>query len=294
MDRLQAMQAFISVAEARGFAAAARKLKLSPPAITRLVAALEEHLDVRLLQRTTRSVTLTDAGARFLDRARRIVADVEEAMSIAREDRAEPSGKLVITAPLVFGRLHVGPLLGVYLDRHPRVSAELVLSDRNLNLIDEGIDVAVRIGPLADSSLIAKKVGETRRVLVASPAYLAKRPRLTKPAQLPEHALIGVSMLGPAFEWRFFDRGRELRVAVAPRYQTNSADDAIFHALRGRGLTLALSYQVEEHLASGKLRAVLSKYEPEPLPIHLVYPSSRLLSSKVRALIALFDETSSA
>src|SRR6185436_1968924 len=190
MDRLQAMQAFIAVAEARGFAPAARKLKLSPPAITRLIAALEEHLDVRFFQRTTRSVTLTDAGARYLDRARRIIAEVEEATSIAREDRAEPSGKLVITAPLVFGRLHVGPLLGVYLDRHPRVSAELVLSDRNLNLIEEGIDVAVRIGPLADSSLIAKKVGETRRVLIASPAYLAKRPRLTKPAQLTAHALI--------------------------------------------------------------------------------------------------------
>jgi DNA-binding transcriptional LysR family regulator len=172
MDRIDAMQAFVTVADLRGFAPAARKLKLSPSAVTRLIAALEERLGARLLQRTTRSVTLTDAGARYLERIRRILADVEEAEIAAEGERTRPSGRLVISAPVGFGRLHVSPMVTAYLKRYPEVSGELRLEDRVINLVEDGIDLAVRIGQLADSSLVARQVGKMRRIMVASPAYL--------------------------------------------------------------------------------------------------------------------------
>src|ERR1700755_1258464 len=167
MDRIDAMQAFIAVADLEGFAPAARKLGLSASAITRLVAGLEERLGARLLQRTTRSVTLTDGGERYLGRARRILGDVEEAEASAQAERTQPSGRLVVSAPLVFGRLHVGRLMSAYLKQYPAVSSELRLSDRMINLVDEGVDVAVRIGHLADSSLVARNVGDMRQLVVA-------------------------------------------------------------------------------------------------------------------------------
>src|SRR5271167_794878 len=175
MDRIDAMQVFVTVADLQGFAPAARKLGLSPSGVTRLIAALEERLGARLLQRTTRSVTLTDAGTRYLERARRILADVEEAEIAAEGERIRPSGRLVVSAAVGFGRLHVSPVLTAYLKRHREVSAELRLEDRMINLVEEGIDLAVRIGRLADSSLVARHIGEMRRITVASPGYLKAR-----------------------------------------------------------------------------------------------------------------------
>src|SRR5215475_8261174 len=175
MDRIDAMQAFVAVADVEGFAPAARKLKLSPSAVTRLIAALEERLGARLLQRTTRSVTLTDTGRHYLERARRILADVEEAERAAESERTRPSGRLVVSAPLGFGRLHVSPIMTAYLKRYPDVSGELRLEDRMISLVEDGIDLSVRIGELADSSLVARQVGEMRRIVVASPAYLKTR-----------------------------------------------------------------------------------------------------------------------
>src|SRR5271168_2428932 len=175
MDRLDAMQAFVAVADLHGFAPAARKLKVSPSAVTRLIAALEDRLGARLLQRTTRSVTLTDAGARYLERARRILADVEEAEIAAEGERTRPSGRLVVSAPVGFGRLHVSPVMTTYLKRYLAVSGELRLEDRMVNLVEDGVDLAVRIGHLADSSLVARQVGAMRRIVVASKAYLRKR-----------------------------------------------------------------------------------------------------------------------
>src|ERR1700743_2362161 len=169
MDRLDAMQAFVTVADLKGFAPAARKLGLSPSAITRLVAALEEQLGARLLQRTTRQVALTDAGARYLERARRILADVEEAERAAEGERTRPSGRLVVSAPVGFGRLHVSPVMSAYLKRYPDVSAELRLEDRIVSLVEDGVDLSVRLGELADSSLVARQVGDMRRIVVASP-----------------------------------------------------------------------------------------------------------------------------
>ena len=287
MDRLEAMTAFVTVAELRGFAPAARKLGMSPPAVTRFVAALETHLGLRLLQRTTRSVTLTDGGARYLESARRILAAVAEAEGSARAEVAVPTGRFSVAAPLVFGRQEVAPLVGEFLARHPDVTCELTLADRLVNLLEEGVDVAVRIGPLQDSGLHVRPVGSTRRVLVASPAYLEGRRRLVRPSDLASHALIQFSSLSPTPEWRFSSRKGEERIAFRPVLVTNSADAAIAHAERGGGVAMALSYQVAEAVRAGRLRIVLSRCEPPPLPIQLVYPAARLMSASLRAFLEL-------
>ncbi|MES2752858.1 MAG: LysR family transcriptional regulator [Pseudomonadota bacterium] len=287
MDRIDAMQAFVAVADLEGFAPAARKLGLSPSAVTRMIAGLEERLGARLLQRTTRSVTLTDVGTRYLERARRILNDVEEAEASAQAERTQPSGKLVVSAPLMFGRLHVGPVISAYLKQYPDVSGELRLSDRMINLVEEGVDLAVRIGHLADSSVVARTVGDMRRVVVASPRYLKTRGRPLKPSDLAGHDIIQFTGNSSLSEWRFTENGREVRVSHASRYATNSTDAAVLHAEQGGGLTSVLAYQVADQLKAGRLKIVLADYEPPPMPIHLVYPTSRLLSAKVRAFIDL-------
>ncbi len=292
MDRIDAMQAFVAVADLQGFAPAARKLGLSPPAVTRLIAALEEHLGARLLQRTTRSVTLTDVGARYLERARRILADVEEAETSAEGEQTRPGGRLVVSAPLGFGRLHVSPVMTAYLKRYPDVAGELRLSDRVINLVEDGVDLAVRIGHLPDSSLVARHVGEMRRIVVASPGYLKRRGEPKTPQAIASHETIQFGATAAAPDWRFEVDGGEVRVTPSPRFSTNSADAAIQHAEQGGGLTRVMAYQAAEAIKRGRLRIVLAKFEPPALPIHIVYPTSRLLSAKVRTFIDLVTETS--
>lgn len=287
MDRLDAMTAFVAVADLNGFAPAARRLRLSPSAVTRLVAALEERVGARLLQRTTRSVTLTEVGARYLERARRILADVEEAEHSAQADRASPSGHLVVSAPVGFGRRHVTPLISAWLKRYPDVAGELRLTDRVVNLVEDGVDCAIRIGHLPDSSLVARAVGDMRRIVVASPAYLATRGTPTTPQALTAHDTIQFGALSAAPEWRFVETGREVRVALKPRFTTNVADVAIWHAEQDGGVTRVLAYQAADALAAGRLTVVLRQFEPPPLPIHIVYPTSRLLSAKVRSFVDL-------
>lgn len=287
MDRLDAMQAFVAVADLQGFAPAARKLGLSPSGVTRLIAALEQRLGARLLQRTTRSLTLTDVGTRYLERVRRILADVEEAESSAEGERTRPSGRLVVSAPIGFGRLHVSPVMSKYLARYPEVSGELRLSDRMINLVEDGVDLAVRIGHLPDSTLVARHVGEMRRIMVASGAYLKRRGEPKTPQAIATHDTI---QFGAAPDWRFVEDGREIRVASTPRFSTNSADAAIQYAGQGGGLTRVMAYQAAEALKRGRLKIVLEKFEQPALPIHIVYPTSRLLSAKVRAFIDLVTE----
>ena len=292
MDRLDAMQAFVAVADLQGFAPAARKLGLSPSGVTRLIAALEQRLGARLLQRTTRSVTLTDVGTRYLERVRRILGDVEEAESSAEGERTRPSGRLVVSAPIGFGRLHVSPVMSKYLARHAEVSAELRLSDRMINLVEEGVDLAVRIGHLADSSLVARHVGEMRRIVVASNAYLKEHGEPKTPEATHSHQTIQFGAIAVPPDWRFVRDGHEVRVTVVPRFVTNSADAAIQYAEQGGGLTRVLAYQAANAIKDGRLRIVLAKFEPPALPIHIVYPTSRLLSAKVRTFIDLVIETS--
>jgi DNA-binding transcriptional LysR family regulator len=286
MDRIDAMTAFVAVADLQGFAPAARKLGLSPSGVTRLIAALEDRLGARLLQRTTRSVTLTDVGARYLERARRILADVEEAEISAQAERMAPSGRLVVSAPIGFGRIHVSPVMSIYLKRYPEVSGELRLSDRMINLVEDGVDLAVRIGQLADSSLVARRVGDMRRIVVASRDYLKQRGEPRTPADIAAHDTIQFG----ASDWHFVEDGHEVRVACTPRFITNSADAAIWHAEQDGGLTRVLAYQAADAIKAGPLKIVLAKFEQPPLPIHIVYPTSRLLSAKVRTFVDLVVE----
>ncbi|HLG80710.1 MAG TPA: LysR family transcriptional regulator [Bradyrhizobium sp.] len=291
MDRIEAMQTFVTVADLQGFAPAARKLGLSPPAVTRLIASLEERLGTRLLQRTTRKVALTDAGARYLERARRILADIEEAELAAESERTRPTGRLVVSAPVGFGRLHVSPVMSVYLKRYPEVTGELRLEDRMVNLVEDGVDVAVRIGQLPDSSLVARQVGEMRRIVVASPAYLKARGEPKTPEAVSAHQIIQFGGSALTAEWRFAKDGEERRVAIAPRFTSNVADAAIQYAMEGGGLTRVLAYQAADAIRRGRLKIVLERFEQPALPVQIVYPTSRLLSAKVRAFVDLVVET---
>ncbi len=292
MDRLDAMQAFVAVADLQGFAPAARKLGLSPSGVTRLIAALEERLGARLLQRTTRSVALTDAGARYLERARGILADVDEAEGAVEGERLLPRGRLAVSAPVGFGRLHVSPVMSEYLKRYPEVSGDLRLSDLMINLVEEGVDLAVRIGHLADSSLVARHVGEMRRIVVASPGYLKTHGEPSTPEAIASHQTIQFGAMTTSPDWRFVSDGREVRVTPTPRFATNSADAAIQYAVQDGGLTRVLAYQAGDAIQGGRLKIVLKTFEPPALPIHIVYPTSRLLSAKVRTFIDLVVEIS--
>lgn len=290
MDRLTAMAVYAAVCDANSFAGAARRLGLSPPAVTRTVVALESHLGVRLLQRTTRSLHLTEAGTRYLEHVRRVLTEVDTAEEIARGEQERPRGRLVISAPLIFGRMHVAALVRRYLTTYPDVIAELQLNDRNVNLVEEGVDVAIRMGALDDSSLVARRLGTTRRVVVASPAYLAARGRPTTPADVEAHDTISFGPTHASGDWLFVDpqeSSRELRIAITPRLATNSGDAAIDYAREGGGLVRALHYQVAPHIAAGELEIVLPDFERAPSPIHALYPSARLLPARVRAFVEL-------
>jgi DNA-binding transcriptional LysR family regulator len=291
MDRLDAMAAFVAVADLRGFAPAARRLGLSPSAVTRLVAALEERVGARLLQRTTRSVTLTDAGGRYLARARRILADVAEADGEAQAERATPTGRLVVTAPNTFGRLHVAPLVSAFAARYPEVLVELRLSDGLVNLVEDGVDVAVRIGVLRDASYVVRSAGATRRVVVASPGYLEARRAPRAPDRLAGHGVIHCTAIAATPEWAFAGEGGARRVPLSPTFVTNSVDAALVRAEAGGGLTMVLAYQALPAIRAGRLRVVLEAFEPPPLPVQIVYPSTRQLTAKVRAFSALASET---
>jgi DNA-binding transcriptional LysR family regulator len=237
-------------------------------------------------------VTLTDVGARYLVRARRILADVEEAEGSTQDERTRPNGRLAVSAPVGFGRLHVSPVMSEYLTRFPEVSGELRLSDRTVNLVEEGVDLAVRIGHLPDSSLVARHVGEMRRMVVASSNYLKQRGEPTTPEAIASHETIQFGVISASPEWRFVRGDREVRVACTPRFSTNSADAAIQYAEQDGGLTRVLAYQAADAIKAGRLRIVLAKFEPPALPIHIVYPTSRLLSSKVRTFIDLVTDIS--
>jgi len=290
MDRLSAMAAFVAVVDEAGFAAAARKLGQSPPAVTRAVAELESRMGVRLLTRTTRSVRLTEAGTRYAADCRRILADVAESEASTIGVHSQPRGHLVITAPVLFGSMHVTPIVTEYLDRYPETDVACWYVDRMVNLIEEGIDVAVRIGELSDSSLQAVAVGRVDRVLCASRGYLKRHGAPRDPRDLAQHRVISAGGVSPTQEWSFMAEGRPLRVRVRPRLSTTSNDSAIAAALDGFGITRVLSYQIAEHVKKGKLERILERYEPSPWPIHVVHREGRHVAQKARAFVDLAVE----
>lgn len=285
MDKFRAIQVFISVADKRGFAAAARSLNMSPPAVTRAVSMLEEDLGTPLLVRTTRSVRLTENGQRFLEDARRILLDLEEAQDAAVGVHAAPRGELHVTAPVLFGRMYVTPLLGDFLDLHPQLSARTLFVDRVVNLVDEGQDVAIRIGALPDSSLVAVRCATVRQVMVASPDYIARHGLPTLPEGLASHQIIQATGTNPGDDWKFQHNGKPISVRLAPRVRMNTNDAAIELAVRGGGVSRLLSYQVAPYLADGRLQVVLDAFEMPPQPVHVVHQEGRLVSAKVRAFV---------
>ncbi len=291
MDRLQAMTTFVAVVDSGGFASAARKLNLSPPVVTRAVAELEERLGLRLLTRTTRVVRVTDAGARFAEDCRRILADIDEAETVATGTHAAPRGTLTLTAPVLFGHLYVTPVLVRYLQQYPEVDAQCLFLDRVVNVVEEGIDVAVRIGELPDSSLQAVRVGRVRRVLVAAPSYLKAQGVPQRPEDLARHAIVSASGVTPVSEWRFNDAGKPLLQRMQPRMRTTTNDSAIAAAVAGLGVTRLLSYQVASHVRSGALQVLLEDFESAPLPVHVVHHEGRRATQKVRAFIDLAVDT---
>jgi len=285
MDRFQSLQVFVKVAELGGFAAAARDLAMSPPAVTRAVSALEERIDTRLLIRTTRSVRLTESGERFLQDCRRILADLEEAEEAAVGSHAAPRGELRVTAPVLFGRIYVTPILGDFLDRYPLVTCQTLFVDRIVNLMDEGLDVAIRIGELPDSSLTAIRAGAVRRVVFAAPAYLRKHGLPPHPRDLVEHRLIKSLAISSSLEWSFQEKGRPFSIQIEPRLRMNTNDAVAELVARGWGVSRLLSYQIAPQLAEGRVQIILSEFEPPPMPIHVVHQEGRMVSSKVRAFV---------
>ncbi len=283
MDRLDELEIFAAILDSGSLAGAGRKLRRSPPAITRALNALESRLGTRLLERTTRQLAPTEAGRRLAEQARRLLMDYDAAV---REDAAAPlRGLLRVTAPTVFGRRHVAPIVNSYLDRYPAMRVELVLNDRNLDLIEEGLDVAVRIGPLPDAGMVARQVGEVRRMLVASPDYLARRGSPKSLAELAQHDVIFGSGLAKAQEWRFRQGGRDRLVRLTPRLMVNEIEAVLLAVKAGRGLARVLSYQVAEDLAGGALLRLLPQSEPAPLPVHVVVSSTRHMAPKLRAFV---------
>lgn len=287
MDKLHLMMVYVAVAEEESFAGAARRLGMSPPAVTRSIAALEERLGVKLLNRTTRYVRATDAGQRYLDDARRIISEVDEADEAAAGVNAEPRGHLAITAPVLFGKMHVLPGIVEFLQRYPEIEVSAVFLDRVVNLLEEGFDVGVRIGELPDSSMKALRVGHVRRMVCASTSYLKKHGTPRSPDQLPGHNIVAASPVSPTIEWKFSSGGKAISVRVKPRLTVTSNDAAIEAAVQGFGITRLLSYQIAPYLATGKLKVILSEFEPALIPIHVVHREGRYASGKIRSFVDL-------
>ncbi|MBV9378621.1 MAG: LysR family transcriptional regulator [Alphaproteobacteria bacterium] len=285
-DRLDALTIFAAVAEQQSFAEAARHLSRSPASVTRAVAALEERLQTRLFNRTTRSVALTDAGARYLEGCRRFLATYDELEAVNLSERAQPRGWINVTAPTMFGRLHVLPIVRSFLGEYPQVDVRMLLLDRVVSLVDEGLDLGVRIGQLPDSSLRAVRVGQVRRVVCAAPQYIARHGVPITPRDLGSHTVVACTAVTPIPDrWSFHGPSGVTSVAVKPRLVVNTTAGAVDAAVDGLGFTCVRSYQAEPHVAAGRLQTVLTEYEPPPAPIHIVHPEGRYLPTKVRLFL---------
>jgi len=285
VDRLDSLAIFVAVAEQGSFVAAARRLRRSPAVVSRAVAALEQRLATRLFNRTTRAVALTDAGARYLDSARRLLAGFQDLEALIA-DRPEPGGFLGITAPVLFGRLHVLPVACAFLREHPAVELRLLLLDRVVSLVEEGLDVGIRLGRLPDSSLRSVRAGSVRRMVYGSPAYLAAHGVPATPSDLAHHACIAFADSPSRTDrWSFGRGGAGAAVAVRPRLTVNTAEAAVEAAAAGLGLARVLSYQADAMVEAGRLRPVLREHEPPPVPIQVVHPAGPYMPPQVRLFL---------
>ena len=290
MDRLHLINVFVAVVDANGFAGAARKLNISPPAVTRAINELESHLGVRLLTRTTRVVRVTEPGARYAEDCRHILAQLAEADESVAGMQRTPRGRITITAPVLFGAKFVAPIVTEYLQGNPEVVATCWFLDRVVNMLDEGADVGIRIGELPDSSMQATLVGRVRRVICAAPAYLEQHGVPLAPADLQSHTIVLASTVTPSPDWRLVENGETCTVKLQPRMTTTSNDSALAAALAGFGITRLLSYQVAECLKDGRLKPLLGEFELPWLPVHVVHREGQHASKKARAFIDLVVE----
>jgi DNA-binding transcriptional LysR family regulator len=285
MDRLAAMSVFVAVVEAGSFSGAGRKLKMPVPTVSRKVAELEAQVAARLLLRSTRKLALTEAGQEYLAACRRILAEVAAAEQSAAGEYRAPRGELAITAPVVLGRLHVLPLIVAFMQLYPEVNVQLNLADRPLHLLDEHLDLAVRVGELPDSAMVATRIGTLRRVVCASPAYLSRRDPPREPQDVAAHELVAFASLSGAEAWRFGVGPKVQTIPIRPRLVVNTAEAAVDAAIAGAGLTRVLSYQAAAAVSAGKLALILEAFEPAPLPVHLVFNRQQVLPLKLRAFL---------
>lgn len=285
MDKFAELQTFVAVAESGGFNAAARRLNRSAPSVTRIVAGLEARIGTRLFLRTTRRVALTEAGERLFQDAGRLLDDLNRAEAAASGAHEAPRGILSITAPVIFGRRYVAPILRSFVDRYPEVSSRALFLDRNVDLIEEGLDVAVRIGELPSSSLTVVRVGDVRRILVASPDYVKHHGEPETLEDLEQHRLAAPSSVTDANSWVFEARGKRRILDIAPAFTANSIDASIDASRDGWAITRVLSYQVADELRNGQLVEILSTYEDRSMPIHLLHAEGPLRAAKIRAFV---------
>ncbi|MEP4050930.1 MAG: LysR substrate-binding domain-containing protein [Litorimonas sp.] len=284
MDHVRALNVFNAVAASASFSGAARALRMSPPSVTRIVGELEEHLGTPLFNRTTRQVALTETGVIYLEYARRIIEDLQTADDLARGDNVKPTGTLRLTASAMFGRLHVVPIIAEYVERYPDVRVEAVFVDRVVNIIEEGIDIAVRIGQLPDSSLKARKVNSIHQVVCGSPGYFEQHGIPKHPKDLSQHNIIGIGFRGESYKWDF-DKG--ISAKVSPRISFSTIAPCLEAAKSGWGIARFLSYQIGKEVASKELQTVLSTYSTATRPIHLVHAEGRLRSAKVKTFVEM-------
>lgn len=290
MDRLHLLNVFVAVVNTGGFAAAARKLAISPAAVTRAINDLETQLGVRLLARTTRVVRVTEPGARYADDCRRILAELAEANESVAGMHGAPGGRLTLTAPVLFGAKFIAPIVTEYLHSYPAVMASCWFVDRVVNMMEEGVDVAIRIGELPDSSMQAVRVGSVRRVICGAPSYLAEHGAPQVPDDLATHTIVCANAVAPASEWQLMQDGAPVVVKVHPRMTSTTNDAALVAAVNGFGLTRLLSYQVADAMLAGQLAVVMRAYEPAALPVHVVHREGRHASRKARAFLDLAIE----
>lgn len=291
MDKLLAMRSFVAIVDRGSLTAAATDLHRSLPTMVRTLAALEESLGTRLLRRTTRRMSLTAEGRVYLERCRSILGDIEEAEASVTRDQVEPRGQVRMTAPVLFGQMHVAPALSEFLNRFGEVQIELLLLDRVVNLVEEGIDLAIRIGHLADSTMVAVPVSQMRRVVCASPALLRTLGIPAHPREMSEHPCVRFRGINPGDSWSFQDAGREISVKIRGNFTCNQAAPAAQACAEGLGFGMFLSYQVEPLVRAKRLEIVLADFELPSLPVSLVYPEARLVSTRLRVLLDWLKKT---
>ena len=290
MDRLAAMEIFVSVAEAGSFSAAAKRMSVGQPAISKAVAQLEERLGARLILRSTRGLTMTDAGQRFYEHAKLAIREADEAEQLVRDASESLSGGLRVSAAVTFACLHVLPALNELMSRHPKLEIDLRLDDRNIDLLEEGLDVALRMGTLADSTMTARRIGRSPRLVVGTPEYFARAGMPTTPADLSQHQAIIYSQRGGGESWTFSKNGDEQDVTVSGRVRVSAAEGMRTAVLSGMGLAVASRWMFSPELASGKVKAVLTDWTLPALDLWAVFPSGRLVTARARAFVEFVEE----